>query len=124
MWRRKGAASVRVHQNPGQVMWLSAARRANLSYQHYLVQLRPRHFLELSLLSTHIRNKPSKCIFTPSGQLSRTSGVHFEDVLFECCSGTAGVPWHGMHSPYSTCWANINKQMPEALKRLRQKMYF
>lgn len=83
-----------------------------------LVQLRPRQFLEISLLSTHIRNKPSKCTFTSNGQLSRTSGVYFEDVLCECCCGTAGVPWHGMHSPYTTSWANINKGMSETLKRL------
>lgn len=28
-------------------------------------------------VSIHIENKPSKCIFTPNGQLSRTSGLHF-----------------------------------------------
>lgn len=99
-------------------MWLSAAHRANLSCQCYLTQLRLRHFLEMSLLSTHIRNKPSKRTFTSNGQLSRTCGVRFEDVLCECCSGTAGVPWHSMHSPYGTCWASINKAMPEALKKL------
>lgn len=112
---------MRVDQNPGHVLWLSAAGRANLSCQCCLVQPRPRHFLEMPLLSTHIRNKPSKCIFTPNGQLSRTSGVPSEDVLCECCSATA---WHGMHFLYSTCWANINKQIVTIIEKVMTQTVF
>lgn len=50
----------------------------------------------MSLLSIHIRDKPSKRIFTPNRQLTRTSGVYFEDTLCECCSGTNCIFVPGM----------------------------
>lgn len=72
----------------------------------------------MSLLSIHVRDEPSKLIFTPNRQLTRTSG----DILRICFVSVAPAQkaCYSMACSlqYGRCWVNINKQMLEALKRL------